>query len=166
MDNTSTMKRPSHVNVNNDKANVTTKETKVTNKSSNEKILETIVDNGEIPQAMNRAQRRAMAKREKKAQSKQKKRIMDYIKKHPEAVKVELDEEKIAEIEEQEVSPVGKRVETNPIDEVWDINSISVSETEDIQEVVEEVTNEVNKFGFTPVPKTNVIDTDFKETKD
>lgn len=166
MDNTSTMKRPSHVNVNNDKANVTTKETKVTNKSSNEKILETIVDNGEIPQAMNRAQRRAMAKREKKAQSKQKKRIMDYIKKHPEAVKVELDEEKIAEIEEQEVSPVGKRVETNPIDEVWDINSISVPETEDIQEVVEEVTNEVNKFGFTPVPKTNVIDTDFKETKD
>ena len=166
MDNTSTMKRPSHVNVNNDKANVTTKETKVTNKSSNEKILETIVDNGEIPQAMNRAQRRAMAKREKKAQSKQKKRIMDYIKKHPEAVKVELDEEKIAEIEEQEVSPVGKRVETNPIDEACDIDPISVSETEEAQEVVEEVTNEVNKFGFTPVPKTNVIDTDFKETKD
>ena len=145
MDNTSTMKRPSHVNVNNDKANVTTKETKVTNKSSNEKILETIVDNGEMPQAMNRAQRRAMAKREKKAQSKQKKRIMDYIKKHPEAVKVELDEEKIAEIEEQEASPVGKRIETNPIDEA---------------------VNKVNKFDFTPVPKTNVIDTDFKEIEE
>ena len=154
MDNTSTMKRPSHVNVNNDKANVTTKETKVTNKSSNEKILETIVDNGEMPQAMNRAQRRAMAKREMKAQSKQKKRIMDYIKIHPEAVKVELDEEKIAEIEEQEASPVGKRIETNPIDEACDL------------EVVEEAVNKVNKFDFTPVPKTNVIDTDFKEIEE
>ena len=125
-----------------------------------------------IEKTLNRAQRRAMAKREKKAQSKQKKRIMDYIKKHPEAVKIELDEEKIAEIEEQEETPVGKRVETNPIDEacdiehVCDIDPVSVSETEEVQEVIEEVTNEVNKFGFTPVTKTNVIDADFKEIKE
>ena len=171
MDNTSTMKRPSHVNVNNDKANGTTKETKVTNKVG-ENTFEIVSNNGEMPQAMNRAQRRAMVKREKKIQSKQKKRIIDYIRKHPEAVKIELDEEKIAEIEEQEETPVGKRVEMNPIDEacdiehVCDIDPVSVSETEEVQEVIEEVTNEVNKFGFTPVPKTNVIDADFKEIKE
>ena len=180
MDNTSTMKRPSRVNVNNDKANGTTKETKVTNKNLGDNTFEIVQNNGEMPQAMNRAQRRAMAKREKKAQSQQKKRIMDYIKKHPEAVKIELDEEKIAEVEEQEDSsvmkqedsPVGKRVEMNPIDEacdiehVCDIDPVDVSETENAQEVIEKVTNEVNKFGFTPVPKTNVIDVDFKEAKE
>ena len=128
-------------------------ETKVTNKVG-ESTFEIAHNNGENPQTMNRAQRRAMAKREKKVQSKQKKRIMDYIKKHPEAVKVELDEEKIAEIEEQKVSPVGKRVETNPIDEACDL------------EVLEETVNKVNKFGFTPVPKTNVIDADFKEIEE
>lgn len=165
MDNTSTMKRPSHVNVNNDKASGTTKETKVTNKIG-DNTFEIISNNGEIPQASNRAQRRAMAKREKKVQSKQKKRIIDYIRRHPEAVKIELDEEKIAEIEEQEISPVGKRVDMNLIDEACDIEPVNVLETEEAQEVIEEVTNEVNKFNFTPVPKTNVIDADFKEVKE
>lgn len=43
---------------------------------------------------MNRAQRRAEAKRQKK----QMKKIQEYIKRHPEAVKIELDEEKIKEV--------------------------------------------------------------------
>lgn len=154
MDNTSTMKRPSHVNVNNDKANGITKETKVTNKNSGEKILESIANNGEIPQATNRAQRRAMAKREKKAQSKQKKRIIDYIRRHPEAVKVELDEDKIAEIEGQEEVSTGKRAELELIDEACD------------SEVIDEVVNKVNNFGFTPVSKNYVIDADFEEVKE
>lgn len=42
---------------------------------------------------MNRAQRRAEAKRQKK----QMKKIQEYIKRHPNAVKVELDEDKIKE---------------------------------------------------------------------
>lgn len=151
MDNTSTMKRPSHVNVNNDKASGTTKETKVTNKIG-DNTFEIISNNGEIPQASNRAQRRAMAKREKKVQSKQKKRIIDYIRRHPEAVKIELDEEKIAEVETQE--------EAN--DEGNDIEPIRGSETD----VIEETVDEVNKFAFTPVPKTNVVDVDFKEVKE
>ena len=47
---------------------------------------------------MNRAQRRAQAKKEKKRMSK----IRQYIRNHPEAVKIELDEDKIQEIEEKE----------------------------------------------------------------
>lgn len=47
---------------------------------------------------MNRAQRRAQAKMEKKRMSK----IKQYIRRHPEAVKVELDEDKIQELEEKE----------------------------------------------------------------
>ena len=160
MDNTSTMKRPSHVNKNNDKANGTTKETKVINKNLGENTFEIVQNNGEIPQAMNRAQRRAMAKREKKAQSQQKRRIMDYIKKHPEAVKIELDEEKIAEVEEQEGVSIGNRVEIEPIDEACNL------EREEVEKIIEEKTNDINKFGFTPVPKTNVIDVDFKEAKE
>ena len=42
---------------------------------------------------MNRAQRRAEAKRQKK----QMKKIQEYIKRHPESIKVELDEDKIKE---------------------------------------------------------------------
>lgn len=144
MDNTSTMKRPSHTSVNNDKANGVTKETKVTNKNTSGSTFEIVPHNGEMPQAMNRAQRRAMAKRENKIQSKQKKRIMDYIKKHPEAVKIELDEEKIAEVEEQEQQSVGKRIEMDTVDEVCDLNH------EDIKEALE----------------NNVIDVDFKEVKE
>lgn len=55
-------------------------------------------DNKNMPQ--NRAQRRAMAKLQKK----QNKMIMNYIKKHPEAVKFELDEDKIAELENEEAN--------------------------------------------------------------
>ena len=57
----------------------------------------------EIP--MNRAQRRAEAKRQKK----QMKKIQEYIKKHPEAIKVELDEEKIKEagINEKDIVTIG-----------------------------------------------------------
>lgn len=47
---------------------------------------------------MNRAQRRAQAKMEKKRMSK----IKQYIRRHPESVKVELDEDKIQELEEKE----------------------------------------------------------------
>ena len=47
---------------------------------------------------MNRAQRRTQAKMEKKRMSK----IKQYIRRHPEAVKVELDEDKIQELEEKE----------------------------------------------------------------
>ena len=94
-------------------------------------------------QPQNRAQRRAMAKLQKK----QNKMIMNYIKKHPEAIKVELDEKKIEELEKEEANLTisetnektvvtsedmkvgevesinndrGHRVKMNPVDEACD----------------------------------------------
>ena len=57
----------------------------------------------EIP--MNRAQRRAEAKKQKK----QMKKIQEYLKRHPEAIKVELDEDKIKEagLTDKDVITVG-----------------------------------------------------------
>lgn len=51
---------------------------------------------------LNRAQRRAQQKAEAKRQREIKKMIDRYIAKHPEAVQVQLDEEKISDIIEKE----------------------------------------------------------------
>ena len=50
-------------------------------------------------QPVNRAQRRAMKKQQKKTQRKYNKMLMNYIKRHPEAIKFDIDEDKIAELE-------------------------------------------------------------------
>jgi hypothetical protein len=60
-------------------------------------MQDSISENKTIPKK-NRAQRRA----EEKAMKKRYKKIMNYIKHHPEAVKVELDEEAIKEVEAKE----------------------------------------------------------------
>lgn len=176
-DNTSTVKRPSHI----------TPDTKVANetKSKPMNILEQFPNavgtkknadgttTVELAQPSNRAQRRAMAKRNKKIQAKQQKRIMDYIKKHPEAIKVELDEDKISELEKEEafvtgmtmldkngepivsggefVTTVSKRIENEPIDEVCPLT--------------EEEKNSVIA-NLKPITKTNIVDVDFKEVKE
>ena len=61
------------------------------------------MDNMQEPR--NRAERRARAKMEKKML----KQIQDYIKKHPEAVKVDLDEDAIKEagVGERDVVTIG-----------------------------------------------------------
>lgn len=105
-DNTSTVKRPSHI----------TPDTKMINKSKGTNKPMNIFEQFpnatgakknadgtttvQIAQPQNRAQRRAMEKRNRKLQKKQQNRIMNYINRHPEAIKVELDEDKIAEIED------------------------------------------------------------------
>ena len=80
-------------------------------------------DNKNMPQ--NRAQRRAMAKLQKKRN----KMIMNYIKKHPEAVKVELDEQKIEELEKEEANLTIS--ETNK-DDVMTSGYVHVGEVEPI----------------------------------
>lgn len=94
---------------------------------------------------MNRAQRRAMEKKRKRAQTKQNRMIANYIKRHPEAIQFNIDEDKVAEIEnkteenkDNELEAVttavrGNRVSINPIDEKV---TLSVDE---LQEVIEEV---------------------------
>lgn len=57
----------------------------------------------QIPK-LNRAQRRAQQKAEAKRQREIKKMINRYIAKHPEAVQVELDEEKISDLEKEEAN--------------------------------------------------------------
>lgn len=81
----------------------------------------------EINQPKNRAERRAMEKRNKKLQKKQQKMIMDYIKRHPEAVKVELDEEKIEELENEEANLTN---EVNNEDDVMTSGYIHVGEVQ------------------------------------
>ena len=60
-----------------------------------QKILEK--QNNDI-KPMNRAQRRAMAKKNKKRE----KQFQRYLINHPEAVKIELDEEAVKKVEEEE----------------------------------------------------------------
>lgn len=60
-----------------------------------QKILEK--QNNDI-KPMNRAQRRAMAKQNKKRE----KQFQKYLIKHPEAMKIELDEEAVKKVEEEE----------------------------------------------------------------
>lgn len=48
--------------------------------------------------ATNRKQRRALEKENKK----QEKRLQNYLKHHPEAIKIELDEEAVKKVEEEE----------------------------------------------------------------
>lgn len=169
-DNTSTVKRPLHVTPDNKAMNETQgKPMNILEQFPNAIGTKKNADGTttiEMAQPSNRAQRRAMEKRNKKIQAKQQKRIMDYIKKHPEAIKIELDENKLAEIEEQEHDYVGKRVEMNPIDEACDIDSVCNLECENSEKIIEEKVNEVNKFSFTPVTKANVIDVDYKEAKE
>ena len=58
-------------------------------------------DTVSMPMPMNRAQRRAMEKKKKRAQTKQNRMIANYIKRHPEAIQFNIDEDKIAEIENE-----------------------------------------------------------------
>ena len=88
-------------------------------------------DNKNMPQ--NRAQRRAMAKLQKK----QNKMIMNYIKKHPEAVKVELDEEKIEALEKEEANLTisetnEEKVLTSGYVQVGEVEPIDMSQVETI----------------------------------
>ena len=107
---------------------------------------------------MNRAQRRAMATKRKRAQTKQNRMIANYIKRHPETIQFNIDEDKVAEIEnkteeenlmtsgfvqlesdkDNELEAVttavrGNRVSINPIDEKGNLS------VEELQEVIEEV---------------------------
>lgn len=82
-------------------------------------------------QPLNRAQRRAMKKQQKKTQRKYNKMLMNYIKKHPEAIKFDVDEDKIAELEAEAENiqyetdkeekaiknAMGKSLLTEPIDD-------------------------------------------------
>lgn len=52
-------------------------------------------------QPQNRKQKRMIEKRQRRNQKLLEKRVMDYIRKHPEAIKIELDEDKVKEVEEQ-----------------------------------------------------------------
>lgn len=52
-------------------------------------------------QPQNRKQKRIMEKRQRRNQKLLEKRVMDYIRKHPEAIKIELDEDKVKEVEDQ-----------------------------------------------------------------
>lgn len=52
-------------------------------------------------QPQNRKQKRMMEKRQRRNQKLLEKRVMDYIRKHPEAIKIELDEDKVKEVETQ-----------------------------------------------------------------
>jgi septum formation topological specificity factor MinE len=129
-------------------------------------------DNKNMPQ--NRAQRRAMAKLQKKRN----KMIMNYIKKHPEAVKVELDEKKIEELENEEANLTIKEtteedVMTSGYVQVGEPQSVDLSQVETISsndrghrielEPVDEVCdmNEDEKnsttTNFTPVKKNTVV---------
>lgn len=84
-----------------------------------------------MPMPMNRAQRRAMEKKKKRALTKQNRMIANYIKKHPEAIKFDIDEDTIAEIESsEEETNRGNRILTKPIDEAC------VMPEEDVQEVI------------------------------
>ena len=107
---------------------------------------------------MNRAQRRAMEKKRKRAQTKQNRMIANYIKRHPEAIQFNIEEDKVAEIEnkteeeslmtsgfmqleedkDNELEAVttavrGNRVSISPIDEKGNLS------VEELQEVIEEV---------------------------
>lgn len=53
-------------------------------------------------QPQNRKQKRIMEKRQRRNQKLLEKRVMDYIRKHPEAIKIELDEDKVKEVEDQQ----------------------------------------------------------------
>lgn len=129
-------------------------------------------DNKNMPQ--NRAQRRAMAKLQKKRN----KMIMNYIKKHPEAVKVELDEKKIEELENEEANLTIKETteedvmtsgyvqvgEPQPVD-LSQVETISSNdrghriELEPVDEVCDMNEDEKNSTttNFTPVKKNNVV---------
>lgn len=52
-------------------------------------------------QPQNRKQKRMIEKRQRRSQKLLEKRVMNYIRKHPEAIKIELDEDKVKEVEEQ-----------------------------------------------------------------
>lgn len=138
-------------------------------------------DNKNMPQ--NRAQRRAMAKLQKKRN----KMIMNYIKKHPEAVKVELDEQKIEELEKEEtnltISETNEdNVMTSGYVHVGEVEPIDMSQVETISNnrgqriqtnPIDEVCDydgwglidseiiegetEITSSNFTPVKKNNVV---------
>lgn len=50
----------------------------------------------------NRKQKRLMAKKQRRNQKLLEKRVMDYIRKHPEAIKFDIDEDKVKEAEAKE----------------------------------------------------------------
>ena len=50
----------------------------------------------------NRKQKRLMAKKQRRNQKLLEKRVMDYIRKHPEAIKFDIDEDKVKEVEAKE----------------------------------------------------------------
>ena len=130
--------------------------------------------NNTTSKPLNRAQRRAMEKRRKK----QNKMIMNYIKKHPEAVKVELDEKKIEELENEEANLTIKEAtkedvmtsgyvqvgEPQPID-LSQMETISSNdrghriELEPVDEVCDMNEDEKNSTAtnFTPVKKHDVV---------
>ena len=140
--------------------------------SDNTSIVTT--NNNTTSKPLNRAQRRAMEKRRKK----QNKMIMNYIKKHPEAVKIELDEKKIEELENEEANLTIKEateedVMTSGYVQVGEPQSVDLSQVETISsndrghrielEPVDEVCdmNEDEKkstiTNFTPVKKHDVV---------
>ena len=49
----------------------------------------------------NRKQKRLLAKKQRRNQKLLEKRVMNYIRKHPEAIKFDIDEDKIREVEEE-----------------------------------------------------------------
>ena len=63
-----------------------------------EQIQKLIAEQNNNRTPMNRKQRRAMEKKNKK----QEKKLQKYLERHPEAMKIELDEEAIKKVEEQE----------------------------------------------------------------
>lgn len=60
--------------------------------------IQKIVEQNNNVQPMNRAQRRAMAKKNKKKE----KQLQRYLINHPEAMKIEWDEEAVRKVEEEE----------------------------------------------------------------
>lgn len=51
----------------------------------------------------NRKQKRLLAKKQRRNQKLLEKRVMDYIRKHPESIKFDIDEDKVKEVEDKEV---------------------------------------------------------------
>ena len=100
--------------------------------NDNTSMVITNDNNKGMPQ--NRAQRRAMAKLQKK----QNKMIMNYIKRHPEAIKVDLDEKKIEELEKEEEANLTmsetneENVMTSGYVHVGEVEPIDMSQVETI----------------------------------
>lgn len=89
--------------------------------------IQKIIEQQNNNKPMNRAQRRAMAKQNKKRE----KQLQRYLINHPEAMKIELDEEAVKKVEEEEAK---KNIITNGhhighhIEEIIDVPFTEVAE--------------------------------------